>query len=309
MTQFKASSIHALLEVDQKTPESRCTVLAVADIDEDPVNNTIYEEHEEEDLLLMQDIQLHGLMQPLAVRRHPKMANRYIVVAGHRRLKALRRLGVAWAECYIHACTEAGDDILSQLALISTNSKQRERSPSERAQEIRRVETLWQELKQKQPERYREIQERLGLTAQRDMTAQVLGISPRTVTYHHNVEKHLTDEEKALLDRAELSSREVQSIIQERRESQRQVEDTARDRVQEQAIKRLLQLEPYGQHLSILQRYGALNKGVWAKLLREILSADVMPRAEHVALSLLDSRQIHQLLKEVSERGAAMAGI
>tara|TARA_Y100001934_G_C12244621_1_gene722063 strand:+ start:363 stop:1223 length:861 start_codon:yes stop_codon:yes gene_type:complete len=64
---------------------------------------------------LASSIKENGLLQPLLVRPHPSQLNKYEVVAGERRLRAVRSLG--WDE--VPAIKkEVGDDSLLVLALV-----------------------------------------------------------------------------------------------------------------------------------------------------------------------------------------------
>ncbi|MDE0793617.1 MAG: ParB/RepB/Spo0J family partition protein, partial [SAR324 cluster bacterium] len=44
---------------------------------------------------LAQSIKVQGVLQPLVVRKHPSLANRYELVAGERRWRALKQLAVS----------------------------------------------------------------------------------------------------------------------------------------------------------------------------------------------------------------------
>ena len=86
---------------------------------------------------LAESIQLVGLQQPLVVRRN---GERFTLIAGHRRRKALQQLGRETAPCIITEDTGTGDDAFAALRLIMTNSTARELSHYERSQQVRKVE-------------------------------------------------------------------------------------------------------------------------------------------------------------------------
>lgn len=289
MKNFRRSGLAELLDHLPAAPQSRCHLLAVAELDEDPVNDAIYQEHEEEDAALTADIALHGLMQPLAVRRHPQLPNRYIVVAGHRRLKALKRLGQEWAECYLHEQSEAGDEILSQLALVSTNARQRRRTALEQIREQNYIERLLERLEGERPERYREILAQAGVPDRRSLMAKLLGTSVRSVSHYKSVDRYLDQEEKQALEQGQMSYKESEALIAKRRLAERsqvvaagRAEDEA-SAVEQTQEERELKTGPQDQqaslitlvveqarragYLEVLQlivKHGLLSEGIWS---------------------------------------------
>ena len=79
---------------------------------------------------LAQSIDQNGLLQPLLVRPAPGQANKYELVAGERRLRAVRKLG--WKD--VPAVTrEVPDDVLLVLALVE-NLQREALSPMEEAE-------------------------------------------------------------------------------------------------------------------------------------------------------------------------------
>ena len=79
---------------------------------------------------LAQSIEQNGLLQPLLVRPAPGQPNRYQLVAGERRLRAVRKLG--WKD--VPAVTrEVPDDVLLVLALVE-NLQREALSPMEEAE-------------------------------------------------------------------------------------------------------------------------------------------------------------------------------
>lgn len=86
---------------------------------------------------LAESIQLVGLQQPLVVRRN---GERFTLIAGHRRRKALQQLGRENAPCIITEDTGTADDAFAALRLIMTNSTARELTYYERSQQVKQVE-------------------------------------------------------------------------------------------------------------------------------------------------------------------------
>lgn len=98
---------------------------------------------------LADSIALVGLQQPLVVMREGlkvdgKMG--YILIAGHRRLKALQQLGRETAPCIV---TSPANDELEALALIQTNTMARSLDYAARMEAVKRTEAALLALKEK----------------------------------------------------------------------------------------------------------------------------------------------------------------
>lgn len=98
---------------------------------------------------LAESIALVGLQQPLVVMRERlkidgKMG--YILIAGHRRLKALQQLGRETAPCIV---TSPANDELEALALIQTNTMARSLDYAARMEAVKRTEAALLALKEK----------------------------------------------------------------------------------------------------------------------------------------------------------------
>ena len=116
-------------------------------IDEDP--NNFYQLSDIDELAV--NIELCGLQQPIRVR--PILdTDRYMIVSGHRRRKAIEALTSdnpqKWAEI---PCIVERDDIspaLQQLRLIYANANTRKMTPSEVSDEAAKIKELLYELKE-----------------------------------------------------------------------------------------------------------------------------------------------------------------
>jgi len=64
---------------------------------------------------LAQSIKVQGVLQPLVVRKHPSLDNRYELVAGERRWRALKKLEVSQVPVILR---KVGDDELLEVALL-----------------------------------------------------------------------------------------------------------------------------------------------------------------------------------------------
>jgi ParB family chromosome partitioning protein len=87
---------------------------------------------EEKLVELANSIKLHGLIQPITVR---KVGPRYEVIAGHRRLKACRRAGVALVPSIVREVNDAKADELR----MAENLYREDVNPVDEARYIRRM--------------------------------------------------------------------------------------------------------------------------------------------------------------------------
>lgn len=139
---------------------------------------------------LADSIDLVGLQQPLVVT---KSDNGYLLIAGHRRFAAVKRLGWETVPCIV---SKPINDELEILALIQTNTQTRDLTYTERMEAVKRTEQALKSLKDKGYQ----FSGRL-----RDKIAEVTGESKTSVAYMQAIEKKLTDEGKKMLKSGELS--------------------------------------------------------------------------------------------------------
>lgn len=131
-------------------PETREQIeyIHIDKIDDDP--NNFYELSALDELAA--NIELLGLQQPIRVRPNPEDSSRVIIVSGHRRRAAIRKLvedgkaDLAEIPC-IREQTE-GSSALQELRLIYANSDTRKKTSAEIAKEAERVEQLLYQLKE-----------------------------------------------------------------------------------------------------------------------------------------------------------------
>ena len=90
---------------------------------------------------LAASIQAHGLLQPVVVRRDPGQRGRYLLVAGHRRLAALKLLAKAdpghWARVPATVRGEDGDD--AYVLTLVENLQRDDLSPREESEALARL--------------------------------------------------------------------------------------------------------------------------------------------------------------------------
>ena len=101
---------------------------------------------------LAENIEFAGLQQPVRVRRDAEHAGEYIIVSGHRRTAAMRRIvedgnkAVETVPCIVEA--DGGSEALRELRLIYANSDTRRMSSADISKQAERVEALLYQLKE-----------------------------------------------------------------------------------------------------------------------------------------------------------------
>lgn len=100
---------------------------------------------------LVESVQRNGVLQPVLVRPQPDRPNHYQLIAGHRRLEAARRAGLATLPAIVH---HAEDETLLEIALIE-NLQRENLNPIDEALAYQKlIETLHY--------RHEDIAERIG---------------------------------------------------------------------------------------------------------------------------------------------------
>lgn len=130
------------------TGKERLEYIDIGLIDEDPNNFYAISNIDE----LCANIELVGLQQPVRLRPNPDKPGRYVVVSGHRRWTAFKKLSGEGKEQYrtIPAIIEAGaaSAEMQELRLIYANSGTRKMTDFELRQQAERVQDLLYRLKE-----------------------------------------------------------------------------------------------------------------------------------------------------------------
>lgn len=141
--------LRELLAVPESgTAREQIVYIDVDDLEPDPRNFYSLSDIEG----LMDNIALFGIQQPLRVRADPMDPDKWIIVSGHRRREAVRRLTEDGREdlrevpCIIEA--QAGSEALQELRLIYANSDTRRMTSAEISSQAERVEALLYQLKE-----------------------------------------------------------------------------------------------------------------------------------------------------------------
>ena len=101
---------------------------------------------------LAENIEFAGLQQPVRVRRDAERSGEYIIVSGHRRTAAMRKIvedgnkAFEAVPCIVEA--DGGSEALRELRLIYANSDTRRMSSADISKQAERVEALLYQLKE-----------------------------------------------------------------------------------------------------------------------------------------------------------------
>lgn len=130
------------------TQDKQIEYIDLKRIDPDPRNFYKLSDLDE----LVQSIELVGLQQPLLVRSHPDKPDRVIVVSGHRRREALRRLAKEGNTKFLRVPCIREEDVgspeMQELRLIFANSATRTLTSGETARQVERTTFLLYALKE-----------------------------------------------------------------------------------------------------------------------------------------------------------------
>lgn len=153
-----------------------------------PSMKNFYDINPEEIAALKDTIELVGIQENLVVREiaEGEYAGEYEIIAGHKRHLAVSELAEEGKVTEFVPCRidESGSGTLQELALIFTNSTQRERSDYEKMQEIQRVRELL--------EGYSRNNDLPG--RKRDIIAGILNTSKSTISRLDNIRRHMLPE-------------------------------------------------------------------------------------------------------------------
>lgn len=111
----------------------KLSTLGVADLLPNPDNR---QARDEDIKPLAQSIKEVGLLHPLIVRPHPEEEGKYRIIAGERRWRALKRLGVESAPCYV-AGRKDEDSSEAEILGVVENHHRRAPTPMEEAHAVR----------------------------------------------------------------------------------------------------------------------------------------------------------------------------
>lgn len=178
-----------------------------------PSQNNFYGIREIDELA--ESIKENGLMHNLVVRK--KDDGTYEIVSGERRYRALLKLGYKTVPCQVK---ENLSDLDAELMLIQANAEQRELTPSEKMEGIKRLEAIY---KQK-----RSNGEKLeGKT--RDLIGKDLGLSGVQVGRYQKVDKDLIQPLKEKLDKDEITLTQAHTLSSLTKDEQSTIHEEIKD--------------------------------------------------------------------------------
>ncbi|KIL06613.1 ParB protein [Clostridium botulinum] len=177
-----------------------------------PSKNNFYGIREIEELT--ESIKENGLMHNLVVR---DIGNgKYEIISGERRYTALKKLGYEKVPCQIREI----NDLDSELMLIHANLEQRELTPTEKMEGIKRLENIYKQ-KRKNGEKLD------GKT--RDLIGKDLGLSGVQVGRYQKVDKDLIPELKDKLDKEDITLTQAHTLSSLTKEEQKVIHDEIKD--------------------------------------------------------------------------------
>ncbi|OSA89548.1 UNVERIFIED_ORG: chromosome partitioning protein ParB [Clostridium botulinum] len=177
-----------------------------------PSKNNFYGIREIEELA--ESIKENGLMHNLVVR---DIGNgKYEIISGERRCTALKKLGYEKVPCQIRDI----NDLDAELMLIHANLEQRELTPTEKMEGIKRLENIYKQ-KRKNGEKLE------GKT--RDLIGKDLGLSGVQVGRYKKVDKDLIPELKDKLDKEDITLTQAHTLSSLTKEEQQIIHDEIKD--------------------------------------------------------------------------------
>lgn len=157
-----------------------------------PSTNNFYGIREIEEL--EDSIKESGLLHNLVVR---KLNDKYEILSGERRYHALKKLGYKKVPCQVKEL----NDLDSELLLIQANSKQRELTPTEKMEAIKRLKIIY--------DKKRKNGEEIPSGKTRDLIGKDIGMSGVQVGRHMKINNNLIDGLKDMLDKKTISFKQA----------------------------------------------------------------------------------------------------
>lgn len=177
----------------------------------DPENDQIYgafDPDKKEDKQLIEEMQELGLLQPLLVRRHPVFPNEYIIVSGHRRFCAAKAAGIERVEVLVMNTNTPEEIAQAKLAISVSNHTRNRSNPALQAREIEHAEKYIQELRKLNPDKYKGKRTR-------EVIAEELGISEKTVARTQRITKKADETTKKEFDAGKITQTEAMRRVDE----------------------------------------------------------------------------------------------
>lgn len=165
---------------------------------------------------LAESIKENGLMHNLVVRKISDHPTKYEILSGERRYRAAKSLGYKTLPCQVKEISELDAEIM----LIQANSAQRELTPTEKMEGIKRLESIY---KQK-----RDNGEKIP-GKMRDLIGKDLRLSGVQVGRYKKVDKDLIEPLKEKLDKEEITLTQAHTLSSLTKNEQEIIHDEIKD--------------------------------------------------------------------------------
>ncbi|GEP65765.1 hypothetical protein CBE01nite_35330 [Clostridium beijerinckii] len=165
---------------------------------------------------LAESIKENGLMHNLVVRKISNSPTKYEILSGERRYRAAKSLGYEKLPCQVKEIS----DLDAELILIQANAEQRELTPTEKMEGIKRLEAIYKQ-KRNNGEKLR------GKT--RDLIGKDLGLSGVQVGRYKKVDKDLIPDLKEKLDKEEITLTQAHTLSSLTKDEQEIIHEEIKD--------------------------------------------------------------------------------
>ena len=183
---------------EKPLPRANHASLPLIDIYPDPQNDHIYDQDDNLDLALVESVKEHGVLQPILLRVHPTLPGKFMIVAGHRRYRAAKVVGLKELPVLVmHASGEIQDEILSKIQFVETNSLSRNPTVQENLAMIIELEKAYKRL--------RSVDESIRGIPTRELIAKSMGMSDRQIADYLVIRNGLSKKDQKEWDAGLLS--------------------------------------------------------------------------------------------------------
>lgn len=160
---------------------------------------------------LAESIKESGLLHNLVVRDLKN--GKYEILSGERRYRALKLIGAKRVMCQVKDISDSD----AELLLIKANAEQRELTPSEKMEGIKRLEAIYKEKKARG--------EQIPKGKLRDTIGKDMGLSGTQVQRYKTVDKKLIEPLKEKLDNGDITLNQAETLTRLDKEEQKAMDN------------------------------------------------------------------------------------
>ena len=160
---------------------------------------------------LAESIKESGLLHNLVVRDLKN--GKYEILSGERRYRALKLIGAKRVMCQVKDVSDSD----AELLLIKANAEQRELTPSEKMEGIKRLEAIYKEKKARG--------EQIPKGKLRDTIGKDMGLSGTQVQRYKTVDKKLIEPLKEKLDKGDITLNQAETLTRLDKEEQKAMDN------------------------------------------------------------------------------------